>query len=315
MNNHQWAVAAVREACRLTLKVQQSAEAITKEDSSPVTVADFLAQAVIARAVPPEAVLVAEEEAQTLADSPPALSRVTSLLQTIDPAANSEQACEWVARGGGRPGDDFWTLDPVDGTKGFLRGDQYAVALARVQNGVPTFAVLGCPSLKLAGLARGVLFVAGRGGGARAMGLDGEGSGKPIKVSACREPARARVLRSYEAAHTDGDEVAAIRKSLGVAVAALGIDSQAKYGVLAGGEGELYLRIPHKSRPDYRENIWDHAAGSLVVEEAGGRVTDLDGRPLDFSQGRKLLNNRGVLASNGLLHEPTLEAIANLGDR
>jgi 3'(2'), 5'-bisphosphate nucleotidase len=61
--------------------------------------------------------------------------------------------------------------------------------------------------------------------------------------------------------------------------------------------------------PDYQEKIWDQAAGSLICEEAGGKITDLDGTPLDFSQGRTLAKNRGVIASNGKLHQAALKAI------
>ncbi|MCJ7537365.1 MAG: hypothetical protein MUO57_17705, partial [Anaerolineales bacterium] len=87
------------------------------------------------------------------------------------------------------------------------------------------------------------------------------------------------------------------------------MDSQAKYMLLAAGEGELYLRFLSSRQPDYREKIWDQAAGSLIVEEAGGQVSDLHGRPLDFSAGRTLLHNRGVLASNGYLHQQALQAL------
>ncbi|MEA5469572.1 inositol monophosphatase family protein [Spirulina sp. 06S082] len=65
--------------------------------------------------------------------------------------------------------------------------------------------------------------------------------------------------------------------------------------------------MPPKDRQDKRENIWDHAAGAIVLEEAGGRVTDLDGKPLDFSLGEKLTANRGILASNGVIHDRALE--------
>jgi 3'(2'), 5'-bisphosphate nucleotidase len=90
------------------------------------------------------------------------------------------------------------------------------------------------------------------------------------------------------------------------------MDSQAKYAVLASGGGEVILRLLSPKRPDYREKIWDQAAGALILEEAGGRITDLDGKPLDFAQGRKLINNRGVLASNGYLHETLLQTLAAL---
>ena len=88
------------------------------------------------------------------------------------------------------------------------------------------------------------------------------------------------------------------------------MDSQAKYGVLAAGGGELIFRLLSPKAPDYKEKIWDHAAGALVLEEAGGKITDLSGKPLDFTQGRRLENNTGVFASNGWLHEAGLEAIA-----
>ncbi|MFW6032399.1 MAG: inositol monophosphatase family protein [Phycisphaeraceae bacterium] len=77
----------------------------------------------------------------------------------------------------------------------------------------------------------------------------------------------------------------------------------------------MYLRLP--TRADYREKIWDHAAGAIVVEEAGGKVTDIEGKPLDFSRGRKLENNRGVIATNGPIHDAVLEAVgavASVGD-
>jgi 3'(2'), 5'-bisphosphate nucleotidase len=69
------------------------------------------------------------------------------------------------------------------------------------------------------------------------------------------------------------------------------------------------LRLPSPRQPDYRENIWDHAAGALIVQEAGGRVTDARGADLDFGQGRQLTKNRGVIVSNGHLHAAILEAL------
>ena len=78
---------------------------------------------------------------------------------------------------------------------------------------------------------------------------------------------------------------------------------------MAVGGGEVILRLLSPKRLDYKEKIWDQAAGSLIVEEAGGKVSDLFGRPLDFTAGRTLLNNRGILASNGHLHEQALQAL------
>jgi 3'(2'), 5'-bisphosphate nucleotidase len=77
--------------------------------------------------------------------------------------------------------------------------------------------------------------------------------------------------------------------------------------------GDVNLRLLSPARLDYREKVWDQAAGSIVVEEAGGRVSDLDGKPLDFSQGRTLAANRGVLATNELLHEAILDGLKQIG--
>ena len=108
------------------------------------------------------------------------------------------------------------------------------------------------------------------------------------------------------------DEITQLAGLLGTTEAPLGMDSQAKYLVLAAGGGEVLLRLLSPSRPDYREKIWDQAAGSIVIEEAGGRITDLDGRPLDFSHGRTLAKNRGIVATNGHLHDAVLAALKQL---
>jgi len=63
------------------------------------------------------------------------------------------------------------------------------------------------------------------------------------------------------------------------------------------------------TRADYREKIWDHAAGMLVVEAAGGRVTDANGLDLDFTRGRTLEDNRGIVATCGPIHDEVLAAV------
>lgn len=319
----RFAVEAVREASLLARQIQREmvGEAITKDDRSPVTVADFAVQAVVARRLAEHlsgATLIGEEHAEALLleEGIPALEQVTRFARQAIPDATPEEVTGLIDRGAGDPPATFWTLDPIDGTKGFLRREQYAVALALVRDGRVEIGVLGCP--ELAGARRaaiggpGSLVLAIRGEGARAQALDG-GEWEALRVSSRNDPRQARILRSVEKAHTNTDEIAQLATSLGVAAPSVGMDSQAKYAVLGAGEGDVLLRLLSPSRPDYREKIWDQAAGSIVVTEAGGRISDLDGRELDFSRGRSLARNRGILATNGHLHEALLEGLRTIG--
>jgi 3'(2'), 5'-bisphosphate nucleotidase len=120
------------------------------------------------------------------------------------------------------------------------------------------------------------------------------------------------MLRSFEAGHTNTGQIGDLIEMLGIQAEPVRMDSQAKYCVLAAGGGEILLRLLSPKKPDYREKIWDQAAGLIIVEEAGGKVTDSYGQPLDFSVGRTLDRNRGVLASNGLLHAATLDALDSI---
>ena len=90
------------------------------------------------------------------------------------------------------------------------------------------------------------------------------------------------------------------------------MDSQAKYATVATGIADIYMRLP--TRKDYREKIWDHAGGVIVVEEAGGTVTDVAGRPLDWTHGHELKENRGVIVTNGNLHARLVETLGSLMD-
>ena len=173
---------------------------------------------------------------------------------------------------------------------------------------------LGCPNLPVEGVhysnRKGVVFAARRGAGAEFSLLDEDGTGR-LSVAEITDPAKAVFCESVESAHTAHGAAAEIVKELGVRVPPVRIDSQCKYGVVARGDASVYLRLP--TRADYEEKIWDHAAGWIVVEEAGGKVTDIHDSPLDFSMGRTLKNNKGVVATNGRLHGEILAAIKRAG--
>jgi 3'(2'), 5'-bisphosphate nucleotidase len=282
---------------------------LTKDDRSPVTVADFAVQAVIARRLAehmPGAALVGEEHAESLrlAEGVETLDQITTFVREAISGATPEEVCGLIDRGSGDPGETFWTLDPIDGTKGFLRREQYAIALAFIRNGKVELGVLGCPELD-----GGTVTVAARGKGTFSRPLSGGNDWKQLKVSSRRDAKEARILRSVEKAHTNVDEIGQLAAKLGVNASPVAMDSQAKYAVLAAGEGDVLLRLISPSRRDYKEKIWDQAAGSIVIEEAGGRISDLDGKPLDFSHGRTLAKNRGILATNGQLHEAFLTGL------
>jgi 3'(2'), 5'-bisphosphate nucleotidase len=100
-------------------------------------------------------------------------------------------------------------------------------------------------------------------------------------------------------------------ETLGVEPAPWLMDSQAKHALIAAGRADVLIRIP--ATADYRDKIWDQAAGTLIIEESGGRVTDLHGARLEFGTGRLLTRNHGVIASNGHLHAAVLDAAQRTG--
>lgn len=322
----QIALRAVRQAAILMRQIQQETigSSLTKGDKSPVTVADFTSQAIIGRILSqafPGIPLVAEETSTALRnpDGAKILAQVTNYVGNVFQDATNEMVCEWIDYGGAEPGEQFWVLDPIDGTKGFLRGDQYVVALALVEAGRPQIGVLGCPNLTdgaipdTQGPGSIVLAVRGQGTWSTSM-TDDTNQWKQLQVSSQSDSSQARLMRSFESGHTNVGQIDELADWLGVQVEPVRMDSQAKYAVLAAGGGEVILRLLSPDRLDYREKIWDQAAGSIVLEEAGGRLTDLSGKPLDFTQGRMLVNNHGVLATNGLLHEKVLQGLNAVGN-
>ncbi|MCB9799133.1 MAG: 3'(2'),5'-bisphosphate nucleotidase [Candidatus Omnitrophica bacterium] len=316
-----FALDAVRRAAQMAGSVQRQieGESVAKDDRSPVTVADFAIQAWVGHQMAqcfPQDRLVAEESSDMLQseDGRSILESVTEFVRQVVPQASPDEVCRWIDFGKtGGTQERFWTLDPIDGTKGFIRGDHYAIALALIEKGHVRLAVLGCPHLDDKGFfepkGNGSLIIAQAGCGTWRMPLNDQGPLTPLKVSPCRELAEACMLRSVEASHTHADRVKSFLKQLGVHKPPILMDSQAKYAVLAAGLGDMffYLVPPHK--PNFRMKIWDVAPGALVVEEAGGRVTDAKGNSIDYTTGTTLENNPGIVISNGCLHDKILNAL------
>ena len=318
-NERRVAVEAVLKACRLCRAVRDTLgaeETMAKMDKSPVTVADFGSQAVICwdllKAFPNDPIAAEEDAARLRTPSGAALrAKITHHVNAIIPGLTGDEILASIDRGtwGGGPTGRYWVLDPIDGTKGFLRGDQYAVALALIEDGEIVLGVLACPNLPLRANhpngTRGSLFIALKGQGATLRRFD-DSPERRITVAESADPTEASYCESVEADHSSHDRTARVAAMLGMANPPLRIDSQCKYGVVARGDVSIYLRFPQAG---YEEKIWDHAAGSIIVKEAGGAVTDVHGRPLDFSRGRTLHQSAGIVVTNGKLHARVLAAV------
>ncbi|EGG21774.1 3'(2'),5'-bisphosphate nucleotidase [Cavenderia fasciculata] len=307
------ALEAVKRACVACVEIQSSLvndETISKNDKSPVTVGDYTVQALIIDELSrmtkemdgsTEYDFVAEEDADTLAQQPLVQAKVLQFFKQFaqqDRKSTIDETELSVVLDKGRikqPATKrWWTLDPIDGTLGFLRRDQYAIALALMEDNEPVLGVLGCPSLPLEthnpSSPKGCIFVAQRGRGSFmiALGSDAE---QQINVSSKSDPSQAIFTESFVSRGFGHELNKKISTHMGVTKDALKIDSQCKYAMVARGDSDVYVRL---TDVNYKECIWDHAAGQIVVEEAGGIVRDFKGNKLDYSVGRLLSNNVGI---------------------
>ncbi|CAL4896622.1 unnamed protein product [Urochloa decumbens] len=222
---------AVSLAARLCQRVQQGilqSDIQSKADRTPVTVADYGSQVLISLVLKKELLshsfsMVAEEDSEDLRkdDAQQILEHITSLVnETIanDDSYNMSLSKEDVlaALDGGKseggPSGRHWILDPIDGTKGFIRGDQYAVALGLLDEGKVVLGVLGCPNLpskstnkhngSSSGDQVGSLYFATIGCGAKVQALEGS---EPQKITICsvNNPVDASFFESLEHSKRD----------------------------------------------------------------------------------------------------------------
>jgi 3'(2'), 5'-bisphosphate nucleotidase len=330
----QVALDAVRAAARIgrTVQSEVSLGRWDKEDRSPVTVADLAIQAVVgsrlAEAFPGDP-FMAEEGAEMLRtpDGSALRDRVIEQARSVlGGTTGTDTILDAIDRGQQEHGTSrrYWVLDPVDGTKGFLRREQYAIALALIEDDHVKLGVLACPNLPetLADIVSdfplpkgegrfdaGYIFVGVRGQGAEyvpCFEASGGASPWPVRVSSNAESTQVRWCDRVESSAKNHDTLADVTAAAGITHPPHRLDSQAKYAVVARGEADLYLRYSIKP---YIEKVWDHAAGVVVIEEAGGHVTDILGKPLDFSCGRELSRNKGIIATNGVIHDRVVAAV------
>jgi len=298
-------------------QVQQSLvseDTITKKDNSPVTVGDYSVQALIIHqlsAAFPEYPFIAEEDSKTLSENPEVKNSVLKFVQQHFPEINEEGLIKTISKGSEgliSHGKRWWTLDPIDGTLGFLRRDQYAIALALMEDNKPILGILGCPSLPLSSANKeqqGCILIGVKGEGSYIRTIDSEAETK-ITVSNKSDPKLAIFTESFVSRGYAHELNKGVTERLHVQAEPLRIDSQCKYAMVARGDSDVYLRL---SSLDYKECIWDHAAGDIIVQEAGGHVVDFKNSPLDYSKGTKLTNNVGIVCTNNVLFAPVLEAL------
>ncbi|KAM0851917.1 hypothetical protein ACQ4PT_052123 [Festuca glaucescens] len=361
------AVRVVQVACTLCQRVQDSllladtgsGSVHSKLDRSPVTVADWGVQATVSWLLSDcfrdeNVSIVAEEDDKTLSSSDG-----TALLESVVAAVNGclveapkyglrspekdlrahdvLQAIQKCSSTGG-PKGRFWVLDPVDGTLGFVRGDQYAIALALIEDGEVVLGVLGCPNYPMkkewlnyhqryyrlmskvapptsGSWNKGCVMYAHKGCGQAWMqplvhdfGMLNWHNSREIQVSSVSDPVSATFCEPVEKANSSHSFTAGLAHSVGLRNRPLRVYSMVKYAAIARGDAEIFMKF---ARSGYREKIWDHAAGVVIIQEAGGVVTDAGGRPLDFSRGVYLEGlDRGIIACSGaLLHRRILGAV------
>jgi 3'(2'), 5'-bisphosphate nucleotidase len=221
----------------------------------------------------------ADDSPLTLADRA-AHARITAALADLTPKIPvlSEEDAEHAGYETRRGWERFWVVDPLDGTKEFIRGTgQFTVNIALVEHGRPILGVVHAPAMERT-------YLAARGMGA--FRIDGEGDSRPIRA----RPWSRETLRIVASRDHAGPVVSALLEHLGeVETASMG--SSLKFCLVAEGEADLYLR-------DVPTMEWDTAAAQCVLENAGGRVLTLEGEPLDYN--KEILRNPALISIGDL---------------
>ncbi|CAL0312035.1 unnamed protein product [Lupinus luteus] len=237
------------------------------------------------------------------------------------------------------PSARFWVLGPIDDTLGFVNGDQYAVSLSLIEAGEVVLGVLGCPNypMKKEWLSynhsyqriismltpttsetwnKGCVIYAKKSSGKAWMQpvlhvnkkFVWPNHAKQVSISSIDNPALANFCETVDKANSSHSFTEGLALSVGLSKQPLRARGAMKYVAIAHGNAEVFMKF---ARASYKEKIWDHAAGVIIIEEAGGIVTDVRGDPLDFSKGLYLEGlDRGIVACAGAtLHEKIIDAI------
>ena len=315
------ATQAIVMASKASHNIQKSLAAnhcLIKKDGSPVTIADYASQVIIACALFkafPHIPILAEEDCEILQSNQIFRALVTREARKYIPSISESQVLKVIDQSSKlTPRKDiFWTLDPIDGTKGFIKNSHYAIALALIQDNSIILGLLGCPNLtsNLIPGDHGAIYIAEKGKGAKKRSIDNP-TEIAIAVSKEKDPSKSTLCASPISSLSRSKELKSLRQSLKTTQTTLYVHGQCKYALVAEGTASLYYRLSKDLT--YQEKIWDHAAGCIIVDEAGGVTTDFEGKKLDFSSGTTLKNNCGILSTTKNLQKFVLHNINSSKD-
>ncbi|KAH6611751.1 hypothetical protein B0J18DRAFT_82455 [Chaetomium sp. MPI-SDFR-AT-0129] len=323
------------------LKVEgEGSFGLVKDDLSPVTVADFAIQALLTRTLHnafPDDGFVGEESADELRENPKLLARISAIFSSSFSAASNSSplfhdptdicdAIDSCATLTPSAAGRFWVFDPIDGTKTFIRGEQYAINIALIEDGRQVLSVVACPLLSATTTAAPVNddSVDPTGRGALLYGVRGHGAyvrplfAAPDEAQSRRIPRHAddavgpEDLRSVTcwAALDSGVDVVHKGVAERLNIAFPGCDLLGwvpRWVVMALGAANTTVWV-YKRRDRYAK-IWDHAGAMLLFEEVGGLITDVHGENIDLTVGRKFSANFGFVAAPSKLHGLVLQAV------
>ncbi len=311
---------AVRQAAALCRLVQEKyiigdvLQSAQKSGAEPVTIADYGSQAIICRSISltfPEDAVIAEEGGQQFQEliTDVQQQEIAELIsQVLGESIDRDTVTHWLDYGRDRQASRTWVIDPIDGTKGFIALRNYAIAVGILEDGVPVAGLMGTPGY--AGMAGGALFYA-QDKQACIQPLSG-GVSRLIKASNRTKPESLIVVESVEKSHTSHDTTGEVLQGAGISGARIQrLDSQEKYCLVACGDADAYMRFPPRGGA-YGHKIWDHAAGVAIAQAAGSLATDIDGSTLDFSLGKILEKNRGMIVANPYIHERLVQAVSQM---
>lgn len=293
---------------------------LAKKDGSQVTPADIALQIVVVRHLRERLGLVriiAEETLASLSGDSTAWHHVEVAMEEFAawwgwPLANREELERLLLLGSEFHAGPYWSIDPIDGTSGWVDGRACCTCIAHVQDGqadlggivmapAPPDWINAVPAVR-----EGIALVAGRGRGCWALRFDESGAlldgTRVARGSSHRPPVWLCSVRGGPRT----DRAQRILHRAGCAGATLPIDSQCKYGLVALGVGDVAMRA---ARPGTApEQAWDHAAGMLLAAEAGAAATDMQGATVAFDEAGLLSLNMGTLACGADIHPAILGA-------